>query len=288
MTSITRGFMFVAALAIGFAGGAVAADGASPWAGVPEAQVRLISADRAAVAGGAEPLLLALEFALQPGWKTYWRNPGDSGAPPQIDWSQSRNIADVTMLWPAPQRFSAFGYDSFGYGGTVVLPLRVAVADAARPVDARANVSFLICAEICLPAVANVNLQLDPGAAGSTPHRARIEQALAQVPVDGPHAQHEFVAATAEAGAERPTLSVQVRARKAFTTPDLMIEARSPFSFGRPEVELSADRRQATLRLPVYGARKASSLSGVPIVLTLVDGAEASEGRLTIGGTPTE
>src|SRR6516165_5175291 len=48
----------------------------------------------------------AYEIRLAPGWRTYWRDPGDSGAPPMIDFSGSQNVKTVNVLWPAPQRFS--------------------------------------------------------------------------------------------------------------------------------------------------------------------------------------
>ncbi|HZD25518.1 MAG TPA: protein-disulfide reductase DsbD domain-containing protein, partial [Alphaproteobacteria bacterium] len=67
----------------------------SPWDGGPEGEVRLLAARSAA--GGAATLRFGLEFRLAPGWKTYWRNPGESGAPPQFDWSGSGNLADVSV-----------------------------------------------------------------------------------------------------------------------------------------------------------------------------------------------
>src|SRR5262249_31521832 len=50
-------------------------------------------------------LRAGLEIKLDPGWKTYWRYPGDSGVPPVFDFASSENVKSVTVLWPAPQRF---------------------------------------------------------------------------------------------------------------------------------------------------------------------------------------
>src|ERR1700746_344681 len=50
-------------------------------------------------------LLGGIAMQLEPGWKTYWRSPGDSGVPPRFDFSKSDNVEAVTVLWPAPKKF---------------------------------------------------------------------------------------------------------------------------------------------------------------------------------------
>src|ERR1043166_473647 len=72
----------------------------SPWAVGAQAEARLLAARGAdaAIHGG-------VEIRLKPGWKTYWRYPGDAGVPPRFDWSKSENVAAVDVKWPAPERF---------------------------------------------------------------------------------------------------------------------------------------------------------------------------------------
>src|SRR5690606_3324502 len=62
------------------------------------ARLRLVSG----VAGtkGQDAVRIGLHVALAPGWKTYWRSPGEAGIPPSFDWSGSRNLAAATVLWP--------------------------------------------------------------------------------------------------------------------------------------------------------------------------------------------
>src|SRR5262245_23467106 len=103
------------------AGGAAAADpAASDWFETDQGKVRLIAAETAT--GTQETLGLGLEFRLAPGWKVYWRAPGDAGLPPEIDWSGSRNLAGTEISWPAPRRFTAFNLETIGYEDAVVLP----------------------------------------------------------------------------------------------------------------------------------------------------------------------
>src|SRR5262249_56420985 len=75
--------------------------------------------------GAADRLPAALQIVLQPGWKTYWRSPGDAGFPVAVDWAGSRNVAKAVLAWPAPHRFTLFGLDTFGYGGEGVFPVTI-------------------------------------------------------------------------------------------------------------------------------------------------------------------
>ena len=62
---------------------ALAAD-ASAWDGDQRAAVRLIAGTQRGAVHRA-----GIEIRLAPGWKTYWRYPGDSGIAPRFDFSQS-------------------------------------------------------------------------------------------------------------------------------------------------------------------------------------------------------
>jgi DsbC/DsbD-like thiol-disulfide interchange protein len=130
------------------------ADDASPWQNDGHSAVRLLAGSRS-----GQVVLGGLAFALQPGWKTYWRTPGDSGLPPRIDFSKSENVEAVTILWPAPMSFEdgAGGY-SFGYKTQVVLPLRIATKSPDKPVTLRAAINYAVCDNICVPVEANVEL----------------------------------------------------------------------------------------------------------------------------------
>src|ERR671934_2308361 len=79
---------------------AARADDASPWQRDGHSAVRLVAGSRSGTV-----LLGGIAFQLQPGWKTYWRMPGDSGVPPRFDFSKSENIEAVTVLLPAPLKF---------------------------------------------------------------------------------------------------------------------------------------------------------------------------------------
>lgn len=110
--------------------------------------------------------LAGLRISLAPGWKTYWRNPGDAGIPPRFDWSASSNVADVQVLWPRPHTFESFGYRTIGYKGEVTLPLRVTPIDPSQPIELRLSMDYGVCSDICVPEAAELALSVAPGERG--------------------------------------------------------------------------------------------------------------------------
>ncbi len=128
---------------------------------VPHAAARLI-AGAALKSVDAVWLRAGIEIRLDPGWHTYWRDPGDSGVPPTFDFTGSENIKSVTVLWPAPERFAdGAGGHSIGYHRDVVLPLRITAKDTTIPSSLRVKLGYAVCSRnLCLPAEASLDLKL--------------------------------------------------------------------------------------------------------------------------------
>lgn len=130
------------------------AQDASPWVKEQHSAVRLLAGSRSGAV-----LLGGVAFQLDPGWKTYWRTPGDSGVPPRFDFSKSDNVEAVTVLWPAPKKFpDGAGGHSIGYTDQVVLPLRIVARSTDKPVTLRATISYAVCHDICIPVEAEAEL----------------------------------------------------------------------------------------------------------------------------------
>jgi DsbC/DsbD-like thiol-disulfide interchange protein len=156
---------------------AIAAD-ASPYDGTQRAAVRLI-AGAARHDGGATVHRAGVEIRLAPGWKTYWRYPGDSGIPPRFDFSQSTNVKSVTVRYPAPQRLIDDGGTSIGYKHDVVFPLDVVAQDQGQPVALSLAIDYAVCEKLCVPADGKAELTLT-GKAGE--NEAKLARAEALVP----------------------------------------------------------------------------------------------------------
>ncbi len=125
--------------------------------------------------------MAAVQFDLAPGWKTYWRSPGDAGIPPQFDWSGSENLKSVDLLWPSPVVFHTNGMQTIGYHGQLVLPIEVQALDPSKPVRLSARIELGICDDICMPATVRLTAEI---AAPGAPDAA-IKAALRERPVPG-------------------------------------------------------------------------------------------------------
>lgn len=120
-----------------------------------------------------------VEIRLDPGWKTYWRYPGDSGVPPTFDFAGSENIKSATVQWPAPEQFSdGAGGHSIGYAGDIILPLKVTPADASQPSTLHVKLDYAVCGTLCVPAQATLRLALT----GQSADEAILEKADRLVP----------------------------------------------------------------------------------------------------------
>ncbi|MCE2509806.1 MAG: thioredoxin family protein [Alphaproteobacteria bacterium] len=225
---------------------------------------------------GGDTLLLGLEFELLPGWKVYWRAPGDAGYPPEVDWSGSENLAPPSFLWPVPERFRVLGLETLGYHNGVVFPVRAGVQDANAPVRLRARVTYLVCDEICIPGEADLSLDLAGAKAGAaSPERTAIAHALARVPGEG--APVGLAVERAEYAEASGLLSVVGRAEAPFRSPDLYVEGPEGLFFAAPETRFWSGRRHALFRLAVEGPGgvppKLAALRSQDLRFTLVDGA---------------
>jgi thiol:disulfide interchange protein len=126
--------------------------------------VSLVSETTNVVPG--RPFQVALRQEIQPGWHTYWSNPGDGGLPTTINWSLPKGFSAAPILWPTPERFKVGPIVNYGYEGEVLLPISVDVPSNLRQdstVTLNAHVSWLVCSDICVPEESDVSLSVQVG-----------------------------------------------------------------------------------------------------------------------------
>jgi DsbC/DsbD-like thiol-disulfide interchange protein len=122
--------------------------------------------------------MVALHLTMAPGWKTYWRSPGEAGIPPAFDWAGSENVEDLTIRWPRPHVADIAGYRTLVYPDELVLPIEVTPADAGRPVHLTARIDLGVCDEVCVPV--SLSVMVTPSATDQPD--PLIDHALATVP----------------------------------------------------------------------------------------------------------
>lgn len=154
------------------------AQDASAWQEEAHGAARLIAGTMVSEPG-ASFLRAGIEIRLDPGWKTYWRYPGDTGVPPTFNFAGSQNVKAAEVEWPVPERFSdGAGGQSIGYVGDIILPLRIVPANASLPTELHVKLDFAICGTLCVPAQATLELPLN----GSGGDEALVEKAEQHVP----------------------------------------------------------------------------------------------------------
>lgn len=258
--------------------------GASAWAASEAGRVRLIAAADS-VGPDAAPLRLALDFDLAPGWKIYWRTPGDAGYPPALDWGGSDNLAAATLRWPAPHRFVLGGLQNYGYQGRVALPLAVSPAVPGRGVALRARLSFLACATLCVPQQADLALDLPAGDGAASASADAVAAAEAAVPGDGVAAGLTLERVEARGAGAEARLRLIARAEPPFADPDLFVESAAIPAFGQPKLRLSSDRRRLEIEI-APAEPPAAPLPGTPVTVTLTDGGRALEAAVSVAAAP--
>jgi len=281
----------VAAAAIAFPIGSEAHAQASPWAANERGAVRLVSA--VIGTGRDRALEIGLEFRLKPGWKTYWRVPGESGMPPRLDWEGSANFAGATVTWPGPARFTIAGMQSYGYDGHVILPIRIELAEPGKAASLRLHLRYAICREVCVPEEARLALDLPAGPAGVGAHARAIAQFAARAPQAGENlgwkVERAGLAVTKKGEDRRFELVVEIASRtEPFRAPELVAEGNERQTFGLSAAQLGKDRRRVRFVLPYRhaGDRPAGDKSeeAGEISLTLLDGTRRGTFVVRVGG----
>lgn len=118
-----------------------------------------------------KPFTVGVRMVTKAGWHVYWRNPGDSGLPPEIVWTLPAGFSAGTFDWPAPTRIPVAHLVNHGFKGEAVLLTQVtppSTLPAGRPVTLDAKLSYLACEEICIPGSADLRLTLPVAEAGSS------------------------------------------------------------------------------------------------------------------------
>jgi thiol:disulfide interchange protein DsbD len=157
----------------------------------PRIEVRLVSEMTGIPAGGGT-ISLGLLQRMQPGWHTYWRNPGESGEPTTIDWLLPPNFTASSIIWPHPERIPFGELANYGYSDHVLLRAEITVPPGLRPGDIvsfTAHATWLVCKDICIPEKATLDLALPvvDTPASAPEHREAFAEARAKEPAaNGP------------------------------------------------------------------------------------------------------
>jgi thiol:disulfide interchange protein DsbD len=154
--------------------------------GKPRVNIELIAADQAIEAGGE--MWVALRQTIDPGWHTYWVNPGDSGEATTIEWQAPEGFRPGAINWPVPEAIPIGPLMNFGYSNEVLLLARLMVPKTAKPgpVSIVAKAEWLVCKDICIPEKGEARLEFtvvaSAGERKPAPSAAAIVAAVERLP----------------------------------------------------------------------------------------------------------
>jgi suppressor for copper-sensitivity B len=247
----------------------------SDWVEHQYSRSRVIASHEGVPKNADTILYLGWEVILPEGWKTYWRTPGDAGRPASFDWQGSTNVKAARVLYPKPYRFEIFGLQTFGYEGTVIIPIRLYPEHPGLPIHIELSTWFMACQEICVPFEAKYTLDL-PATETMRPslYASKINEQLARVPKissftsGGPRLQIARV--RGQAGHQR--LTVLIDGDKLLSGADVIVEAGEEFRFGLPQKALMGDGGRARFVIPVGSYLDGANLKNKTLTLTISDG----------------
>jgi thiol:disulfide interchange protein DsbD len=142
----------------------------------------ILSADTAKT---GDTIWAGVDMKMEPGWHTYWKNPGAAGLPTKIEWQLPPGVTAGEIQWPLPEKLPPIEVTTYGYENEVMLlvPLTVATNLPAGPIDLKAIVSWLECKDVCIPASQTVEATLNIGSETKTSaDAATIESWKSKIP----------------------------------------------------------------------------------------------------------
>lgn len=238
----------------------------SSWFTSDQASVRVISS-------GFENnrLLMGVEFRLKPGWKIYWKNPGDSGFPVTITPTPIAN-AVYKVLWPVPHRtvdrFEDTTSETYTYSDNVIIPIIFSHVNPNNPLTTTIHLEYGICNKICIPETTSLTIDI-PANHQDNSFTQTLNQAIAKTPrangTNGLMIDHIVVLNTNS----NPILQVVARSASGFKRPNLFMDG-GDLSISAPSVNLSNQNQTAIFTAPLALAHK-NALNAPTLELVLTD-----------------
>ena len=217
---------------------------------------------------------LLLDVALEKGWKTYWRSPGEGGVAPAIRWHQP---VDATWRWPTPERFDVAGITTQGYQGDVSFPITVR---GESPKTLSGVLTLSTCSNVCILTDYPFSLDLTTGAGGDFDYD--YSRAMGTLPLSS--GLTSAISASFTSG----KLTVTAQRDAGWQQPSLFIDSMEDVDFGKPTFSVRSGSLVATIPVTDSWGDAAPDISGKTLSVVLADSGQAQAFSLNIGkGTLT-
>lgn len=224
-----------------------------------------------------------LHFKLEEGWKIYWRDAGDTGFPPKLDWSNSQNIQSMQMQWPVPKRerykvSEDFETESYVYGDEVLFQLNFSVGEAGKEVQVDLSVDYAICKDICIPDNAKFSIKISPDFK-SDENLALIEKFNENIPKEnGTNGVTIDKVALGQQESGEKYLQIFVKSETVeLKNADIFVEGGTNFAFYDPALSLHNDGKEAIFNIQLKELVDNADITNNVFRFTLANGSNSVE-----------
>ena len=253
---------------------ATATQTATKWSVGHKSQTRLLVGAMPSAQG--QPTYYAgLEIKMEPGWKTYWRQPGDDGGiPPYFNWSKSVNLKDTKVLYPTPKRFTEKTGVSIGYKKHVVLPVKIHAINSSEKLGLAVQFEYGVCREICIPAQAKLALEVDLQNLRQMP--PQLVRSIAAVPVSGKNNDPKLprlLQIDADYDGPNPKLTFRASFSGEESKADLFVDAGRSVYLPITKRPASSRGTETAFEISLSKGVDVADVKGKPVIVTLVSGA---------------
>ncbi|MBY5784018.1 cytochrome C biogenesis protein [Rhizobium leguminosarum] len=244
----------------------------SAWAENEGGRMRLVAL--APDAGGK--IRAALQIEPKPGWITYWKEPGNSGIPPQITIAPESGVSLDAIAYPVPKHFFKDAIEDIAYDAPVTLPLSL-TAPGKGPVTIDAAAFIGICKDICIPFQASFELKLGPAIQSHPQEEAILQAADASLPKPP---SEDFDVTAHAMSPDRKTLSLDlVLPGEGKTAPDIIVTGPSGYAFTE-QIGGKRDGRTFKVDISIGKLPKDYDIAGKQWSVLVIDGERAMETTL--------
>ncbi|WP_025756493.1 protein-disulfide reductase DsbD family protein [Enterobacter sichuanensis] len=216
-----------------------------------------------------------LTVELKPGWKTYWRSPGEGGVAPKISWPDG--VTD-SWSWPVPSRFDISGMTTQGYHDKVTIPITL---DGVRGDTLDGTLTLSTCSNVCL--LTDYPLHLDFTQPVDEGFRSAFAQAMRAVPGTS------GVSADLSAWLSDGNLVVTGTTDGKWDNPGIFFDPlEGDILPGEPVIKHDGNTLRVTVPVTDEWGDKPASLKGKALSFVLTNGDRAQQTTMTVGTTPEE
>lgn len=213
---------------------------------------------------------LLLDIRLQPGWKTYWRTPGEGGVAPEIRWQTPE--VNARWFWPAPERFDVSGLTTQGYKGDITLPIELATLSSQRLAG---TLTLSTCSDVCI--LTDFPFSLDLTRPADVNFARDYAEAMGQIPAAG------GLTDRLDASFVNGELQIRAQRQDGWQKPALFFDYPPGSMLAAPSISVSGDTLSARVAVSDEWGEAAPDLRGKTLSLVVADGGIAQQSSVTIG-----